>query len=511
MPEPTIDELEQTRVALLRSYRILDTPHEEAFDAIARDVKEALKAPYTSVIFFDESRAWLKAACGVAMSEVPRASTIAARILTENLDQLAIANAEADVRSEKSFSVIGPQHVRSFAGVPIIGETNLIIGAVTAGDVVERQFSEQDLRFLRFQAAAVVDILSERKSTYEELVESQNYADEFREVQELDAAMRAVVSQLNHEMLQDFGWWAVQPWLKHNETFIPSTWDTAEHTPPSLKILDGTKFDAVSVQATGVSYGRPTMVDLKDLTWVSNQAQLKKLGARKVVIIDFYNSTDVAVRLLFVVPSVHSLTTAAENALAVATSLVPRVLVREITRAELNIKAQHDDLTGLLNRRGLEQLTGTHNSNPHLARAVLFLDLDKFKEVNDSYGHALGDEVLQYVAQVIQKIIRPVDSVARVGGDEFVVVTANSDRHGELESISTRIVRTLAKPHSFSNGVKLALPISIGGSYWNPGTTFTEVLHEADTRMYAVKAQGGGVKLQNIAEIAGFTPDLLNH
>jgi diguanylate cyclase (GGDEF)-like protein len=122
---------------------------------------------------------------------------------------------------------------------------------------------------------------------------------------------------------------------------------------------------------------------------------------------------------------------------------------------------------------------------------VLFLDLDRFKVVNDGLGHAAGDLLLVQVAIRLREVMRPEDLVARIGGDEFVVLCHNADEQA-CGSVAQRVLDALNQPVATANGTELVIGGSIGIALAGPGATGELVLRDADTAMYAAKAGGGG-------------------
>jgi diguanylate cyclase (GGDEF)-like protein len=156
----------------------------------------------------------------------------------------------------------------------------------------------------------------------------------------------------------------------------------------------------------------------------------------------------------------------------------------------LDYQASHDQLTGLPNRalftkRVAEVLSsGADTGRP----SVLFLDLDDFKLVNDSYGHQAGDQLLQAVAERITSCIRPLDVPARLGGDEFAVLALGA-REEDAERIAQRLVDKLRAAY-YVEGQTLVVPASVGLAFGNPGGSATELLRNADVAMYAAKQRG---------------------
>ena len=166
------------------------------------------------------------------------------------------------------------------------------------------------------------------------------------------------------------------------------------------------------------------------------------------------------------------------------------ITVKKTLEKELDRTASLDPLTGLANRlRFAERVR--HALEPGAAEArtadvgLLYLDVDEFKLVNDTFGHATGDEVLQTVAGRLTTACRPEDTVARLGGDEFAIVSPRIDAKG-LDALKARLKRALSEPHLI-HGRDIAVPVSVGSYLASPGEPFEEVVHCADVAMYAAK------------------------
>ena len=156
--------------------------------------------------------------------------------------------------------------------------------------------------------------------------------------------------------------------------------------------------------------------------------------------------------------------------------------------------ALHDALTGLPNRTlfldRLEQsLRRARRRGPHSGAAVLFLDLDRFKVVNDSLGHHAGDELLQQVALRLDAALRPGDTVARMGGDEFTVLLEDVTDPREATVVAERVLATLAAPFPIA-GRELHVSGSIGIALAGPEVDPEELIRDADVAMYRAKAEG---------------------
>jgi diguanylate cyclase (GGDEF)-like protein len=170
------------------------------------------------------------------------------------------------------------------------------------------------------------------------------------------------------------------------------------------------------------------------------------------------------------------------------------VTARRVAEDGLQHLAYHDSLTGLQNRRRfLESLTGAverSKANPSQAFAVMFLDFDRFKLVNDSLGHNAGDELLVQMARRIQENLRPGDVVARLGGDEFAILIERAAREHDAIALAERLMEALKRPFKLGD-VEIVASASIGITFSAFGyQTGEEVLRDADTAMYRAKGQG---------------------
>jgi len=172
---------------------------------------------------------------------------------------------------------------------------------------------------------------------------------------------------------------------------------------------------------------------------------------------------------------------------------VEDITERKRYQAELVFQATHDALTGLPNRGLLEdrlrQAIGYAHRNGSLV-AVAFIDLDRFKVINDSLGHGSGDEVLMRVSRRIRGALREMDTVARQGGDEFVVVLAEQPTVESVVGVVERIIEEVAQPVTI-DGRELYVTCSIGiALYPNDGGDVTTLLRNADAAMFSAKERG---------------------
>lgn len=164
----------------------------------------------------------------------------------------------------------------------------------------------------------------------------------------------------------------------------------------------------------------------------------------------------------------------------------------------LEAVAQKDALTGLANRRLLEVNMGNAEQNQKalgMGFTLMLMDLNKFKQVNDTYGHEAGDIVLKEVALRVRKLMRAPDTLARLGGDEFAILLRTQDRQ-RVVGLATEIASVVKAPIQIQDGQWVEVGASIGIGLSPDHSTFaSEVLHHADLAMYIAKKQGGGYSI----------------
>ncbi len=169
------------------------------------------------------------------------------------------------------------------------------------------------------------------------------------------------------------------------------------------------------------------------------------------------------------------------------------ITARKAAEARIEFMAHHDALTGLPNRirlrtRFAEAVARAREDKKRVA--LLFLDLDRFKTINDSLGHPAGDELLRGIGERLSRCVRPQDTVFRQGGDEFLVLVEGVDERRQVEEVAQRILDGTAEPFTW-DGLSLPTSCSIGiSTFPDDGDDFDALLKRADIAMYQAKAAG---------------------
>lgn len=182
------------------------------------------------------------------------------------------------------------------------------------------------------------------------------------------------------------------------------------------------------------------------------------------------------------------------------------VTQQKISEQRVKEAAQHDPLTGLPNRALIFEYAShllAAAGRQHSRGALLFIDLDRFKQVNDLYGHEVGDRLLREVAQRMKSCVRHEDLIGRLGGDEFVIVLPYLGRGYSAPTVARHVIDALSHPFHF-DGLELSISASIGISFYpQHGGDIDILLHRADLAMYRAKESGR-------ASYRVFTPELGN-
>jgi diguanylate cyclase (GGDEF)-like protein/PAS domain S-box-containing protein len=174
-------------------------------------------------------------------------------------------------------------------------------------------------------------------------------------------------------------------------------------------------------------------------------------------------------------------------------NVLAEAITREAAEQQMRHQALHDPLSGLPNRTLLlervEHWLGRASRGSLTTAAVLFVDIDHFKVVNDALGHELGDDLLCAVARRLRAALRPSDTVARLGGDEFVLFCEDLESEHEALSVAKRIGDALEDPFKLAGHLH-RVTASVGVACWKPGVSADELMRDADAAMYRAKERG---------------------
>jgi diguanylate cyclase (GGDEF)-like protein len=309
----------------------------------------------------------------------------------------------------------------------------------------------------------------------------------------------------SRELVDDFldgfiarhGWWAARAAWVSEAGMLVDPWRVGSDAPAGLEALRHQQRPVLPIDPGETRFVDPQQVPVPEVRCTRGVAgALEEAGVDELVVVDVAGMLDFDVRLVFAAPPGAATTPGVIEALRTGAALLPTVIRQDVERDELRLGALRDPLTALLNRAGLDELAARVGPGPAV-RAVIYLDLDGFKEVNDAHGHAAGDEVLINTAKRLARQLRPTDLVARLGGDEFVVLAASVLDELAAVSLAQRLVAAISHDTLVASGAVASVSASAGVAIWGPDAAFDETVAGADALMYEAKRIGGGIAVQD--------------
>lgn len=452
---------EDARLAILHELELLDTPHEPVFDRVTRLVTKLLNVPIATVSLIDADRQWFKSSVGVETRETSRDVAFCAHTIMQAAP-LIVEDATADERFANNPFVTVQEGIRFYAGFPLLSSQGLPLGALCAIDTKPRTLREDEFAVMLDLAAIVTDeihlrerLLFEKKTkqasqqalkAFHQSMENQIE----RRTSELNLVIESAYDAYISLDTQD----VVLDWNRAAEMMFGWPRKQAQ-AQPITQLLFPQGLPASDEQAPLISTAQ-----CRDGSQLPVEIRIKSLcidGQQR--------------RSLFI----HDITE------------------RQQLERLRDQEAREDVLTQLPNRRALnerlaEAMARARRSQKSLA--VLFMDLDGFKAVNDQHGHTTGDALLREIAKRLKTAVRETDYVARWAGDEFVVLL-ESVAPDAVQPLAQSMVEVTEKPVLMGE-IKLRVSTSIGAALYAPnaGETAHELLKRADVAMYEAKHSG---------------------
>ena len=453
---------------MLRDYDILDSVAEPSFDRITALAARVLDVPISLISLVDAERQWFKSCAGLGdVRETGRDVAFCAHAILAN-DVFVVEDTTRDPRFADNPFVVGQPHVRAYAGAPLVTPEGERIGTLCAIDLRTRDFSGAQLATLVDLAAVVVSEMELRRATravaaaeeratrseqelarrvevLEAILETAGegilVADEEAQVIVANPFVRALMGRGPRDALpRDPGWPRENGMFKEDGVTLFELDDL-----PLRRALRGEHVDNVGMYVENARF--PDGVHIQ-------------LTGRPVL----------------------------DRRRNVRGGVVTMANVSELKRAQRRLAelAVTDELTGLPNRRALRERLELLAAEAARGRrfSVAIADIDHFKRVNDTHGHAVGDQVLVAVATVLRESVRRSDLVARLGGEEFCIVQTDVDL-AQMAMLTERLrfaVAAIAEP--------IAVTASFGVCHSAKTREPTALLAAADEALYRAKGAG---------------------
>ncbi|XQU07889.1 diguanylate cyclase [Halomonas sp. LY9] len=468
---------ENARLAALNELALLDTPNEPVFDRITRLVTVLLGVPQSTISLIDTDRQWFKSQVGVDISETPRDVAFCAYTVLEAAP-LVVEDAKQDERFATNPYVTMPDGIRFYVGIPLKNSQGYVLGSLCAMDSQPRLLTTQEQAAMQDLADIVIGEIHLRERLIKE--------------QKISTATQEALTALHKSLEQQ-----IERRTRELNLVIESAYDAYLSIDGQGRVLDWNRAaesmfgwsrkEALTRPLTALMF--PQGLSHQDETVPVSCEATRRDGVRLPVEVRLtsYEIHGRARRSLFI----HDITE------------------RQQLERLRDQQAREDVLTRLPNRRALDERLPEamarvrRTLNP---LAVLFLDLDGFKSINDQHGHAMGDELLRDVAKRLQQAVRETDFVARWAGDEFVVLLEGVTEDA-LEPLAQKLIHVIEQPLQVGSAV-LQVSTSIGVALFVPDAAETahELLKRADVAMYVAK-RAGKARIE-LALPADTTPNL---
>ena len=447
---------EKERLNELKKYNILDTEPEAVFDNMVHLANYICETPIAAISLVDESRQWFKAIEGLGAKETSRDVAFCAHAILEQ-EPLVVEDALEDERFFDNPLVTGGPKIRFYAGVPLVTQNGIHLGTLCVIDTKSRQIKEEQISAIKTLAQSVMAHLELRLSHKK----IRKYVDELQISATIfeTASENIVVTDANN------------CFITVNPAFTKTTGYTLEDViGKSPKILKSGKQNAEFYSEMWKDLTRDGQWDGE----LSNKRKNGEIYVEWLSIKAIYNQ-DGTVRMY----------------VATFSDITEKKRADEIIWKQAN----YDLLTNLPNRRLFDdrlkhEIKIAHRSKKLLA--LLFIDLDYFKDVNDTYGHEIGDKLLIKVTKRISETLRATDTIARMGGDEFAAILPQMENKNDISKVAELIIKRLSTPFDLS-GISVTISASIGiAIYPKDSSSAKELLQCADKAMYDAKKSGRG-------------------
>lgn len=448
-PAPDRTGFEKQRVLALVREDLLDTQAEPGFDAMVRIAAQVCETPYAMFSLIDERRQWFKAAHGVAQgSETPREYAFCEHAIRRPDGVFEVQDALQDDRFMDNPLVVGEMGIRFYAGVPVRSDTGLPLGTICVCDRKPGRLTDAQRQTLQDIAISIETLMLMRRL-------------------HLQTAVRL------------------------SSVYV--------ETPALLFLLDesGAIVEASNLWLRHFGYERGEVIgrNARDFMSPNSRERFRKVRDRlwrRGGCHDYPCQFQTAAGQI-----VDTLVSAEIERDAVGQTVQIKCVLTDVSRQvklqnALKDKARIDEMTGIPNRawfRERMRVEMSRASRHHRPLSLVMFDADRFKEINDTYGHATGDRALVVLANQARLQLRGSDEVGRIGGEEFALLLPETPLSG-AEQVAERLRASIANLDLPAMLLPCSLSVSLGVTLVEEGMSMAEAFGRADAAMYAAKRAG---------------------
>ncbi|WP_394224118.1 EAL domain-containing protein [Alteromonas gracilis] len=502
-PPPITNERE--RIRTLKRLDILDTPPEERFDRITRLVCSILDCNFSSISLIDEYRQWFKSAINLDISETSREDAFCAHTVAQQTT-LIVPDTLEDTRFKNNPFVQGRPHIRFYAGVPLVID-GFAVGTLCVFDDKPRTFSSKQISELESVAKIAEAELhkQEYNALSNQLEEYQLRLAQTQKITRVRSAIleRVVNAESLYTVLHDIVY-AIETEYPEQICSILLLEDgkLRKGAAPSLPDFYNDAIDGVEVGVGVGSCGNtaainaPTIVE--DISTHPFWEPWRELAARAGVgscwSQPIHGANGGVIGSFAIYHKGKAVPTADKMVLIEQFAHIASIAIEREKASQLIWRqANFDALTGLPNRNlMLEhlQLAMSSSERDEDKVAVIFLDLDNFKDINDTLGHDMGDKLLIECSARIKQCLRADDTVSRLGGDEFVIILNGIKSLNSIEHVVEKLLGSINEPYVLEYE-RVHTSASLGITlYPDDANDAKSLIKNADQAMYGAKNQG---------------------
>lgn len=464
---PRSAEIEENRVAALRGLMILDTPRQACFQRITEFCTRQFGCAYAFVSLVDADRQWFLARTGIDLCETPTDISFSSHVVHSG-HSLLVSDAWGDDRFARSPLVTDGPRIRSYLGEPIRGNGGALLGTLCVADSRPDRFDSGNLEQLRFLARIVEDLVD----AHSQRTDASELASRLRERSDRLEKSNRIFAQA--EKIAKMGSWELD--LQANAL----------------------KYSAESYAILGLAPDRPvTLEDSLNLYVAEDRPMIEKAIER---ILANHQASHFEAHII--TPGGEKKRLRVVGEYLEANDDHPARLfgvLQDVTEAyqhqlELQRAANYDALTNVFNRQAFDRylIQRLKPARPLSDEFFLLLfDLDGFKDINDSYGHLVGDAILEAVSNRIVGIVPNDVPVARWGGDEFAVITLPGISAREATNLAEAVILAISEQVEIG-GRKVSVSATCGIARSEHGIAARELLRRADLALYYGKSREPG-------------------